>query len=94
MRADPHDYLDPQPLRHMRFTDSMTCGMAGCDHMTTDGLIERDPETDGLWRLLPICATCQRELQSAARQSHRVSHGESSRSALWRDDSNQSVRYS
>lgn len=77
MRADPHDFADAQPLTQITFAERMRCGMAGCDHMTTDGLIECDLETTGLWRLLPICPQCLSALHSVERSpraTKRASH--------------------
>lgn len=68
MRANPHDFVDPQPLSQITFAEEMRCGMAGCDHTTTGGLIECDAETTGLWRLLPICPECLSALHSVGRQ--------------------------
>lgn len=90
MRADAHNDFDQQPLRPMRFAERLRCGIADCGRETTTGLIEPDPETDGLWRLLPLCPVCQRELASATRPSRP----RGMRAVLWRDERDQSMRYS
>lgn len=55
-------------LTHISFSPARQCGLAHCDHLTTSGLLEQDPQTPGLWRLLPICSTCSHDL-SAPRYS-------------------------
>ncbi len=50
-------------LSKIRLTEPLNCGMTGCATPTTSGLLEPDPQTSGLWRLLPICGTCSTTLQ-------------------------------
>ncbi len=50
-------------LSRVHLAEPLNCGMTGCAAPTTSGLLEPDPQTRGLWRLLPICGTCSTTLQ-------------------------------
>jgi hypothetical protein len=51
-------------LSRIRLAEPLSCGMTGCAAPTTSGLLEPDPQTRGLWRLLPICGDCSATLQT------------------------------
>lgn len=65
-------------LSKIRLAEPLNCGMTGCAAPTTSGLLEPDPQTRGLWRLLPICGTCsttlgdRREQRRARQRKPRV----------------------
>lgn len=61
-------------LRGIRLAEPLLCGMMGCAETTTSGLLEPDPQTRGLWRLLPVCARC-----STALRDHRAGRRECQR---------------
>ncbi len=58
----------PFELSRIRLAEPLNCGMTGCVATTTNGLLEPDPQTRGLWRLLPICGTCSTTLQDRPRE--------------------------
>lgn len=57
-------------LSRIRLAEPLTCGMTGCATPTTSGLLEPDPQTRGLWRLLPICGTCSTTLEDSPKVRH------------------------
>ena len=57
-------------LSRIHLAEPLNCGMTGCMELTTSGLLEPDPQTRGLWRLLPICGSCSTILQGASKTRH------------------------
>lgn len=49
-------------LVRMRLAEPLECGMVGCAESASSGLLEPDPQTRGLWRLLPVCGVCSAAL--------------------------------
>lgn len=68
--------MDGLELRGIRLAEPLLCGMRGCDETTTSGLLEPDPQTHGLWRLLPVCVSCSTSLRDGDVQprSRQPSH--------------------
>ena len=58
-------------LAPITFGQALLCGMAGCNAQTTTGLVERDQHLAGLWRLLPVCASCLTDLRAGGRSRMR-----------------------
>lgn len=56
---DLPDQLDDDVLR-IQLTPALPCGIPGCGNLTCAGLVEHDPQTPGLWHLLPLCDECAR----------------------------------
>jgi hypothetical protein len=50
-------------LSRIHLAEPLRCGMMGCAEPTTSGLLEPDPQTRGLWRLLPVCSRCSTTLR-------------------------------
>ncbi len=69
--------LELSELSRIHLAEPLVCGLAGCAALTTSGLLEPDPRTRGLWRLLPICGACSASLQgSRERRLERLSREE------------------
>lgn len=47
-------------LVRIQLTPALPCGIPGCRNLATTGLVEHDPQTAGLWHLLPLCDACAR----------------------------------
>lgn len=43
----------------------LPCGINSCGRLTSEALVERDPDHPGLWITLPICAECAARLEAA-----------------------------
>ena len=67
--ADALQSAGDAELLSVKLSLPLPCGMAGCHRPTTLALVERDAESFGLWRLLPICPTCAENLSADAAQS-------------------------
>lgn len=67
-------YGEMAEVSRVRLAEPLACGMTDCASPTTSGLLEPDPQTRGLWRLLPVCAACDDALNGASGGPH-TAHG-------------------
>lgn len=80
-RVSQRDARGHERLVTLTFGEPLACGMAECDGQAQSGMLEPDPRTRGLWRLLPLCPQCQRALASAAPLGDPARGGEGERYA-------------